>query len=591
MRFFTRLLHALPVLFAPVLTFAAVPATPENTGRLFAEYWEDYLKANPLSATFNGDNRYNDRFGPVTSAEEIAASRALAEKYLARLAELDPAGLPPEDRISYDLLRYQLQQSLDALKFPSHLMPVNQMSSLHLLLAQLGSGRLAQPFNTVEDYDHWLARAAAFAPYVDGIIADMRTGIAQGIVLPKALAKPILPQLENLGTADLEKSVFMAPVRKFPQSFSEADKTRLTAAYTALVQDTLAPAYQRLHVFLRDTYLPACRDTVALGDLPGGKEWYAFQARIATTTDLDPEQIHAIGLAEVARIRGQFEEAKGRVGFKGTLKEFFVHLLAEPSLKFGTREEIQAAYEGLRAKAEAKVPAFFGRTPKTPYEIRPVEAFREVSAPPAQYYQGLPDGSRPGIFYYNAYKPETRTRFTTTAYFVHEAVPGHHFENSLSLEHPSLPAFRRFGGSTAYSEGWGLYSEMLGQEMGLYDDPWQWVGRLSAEIWRAARLVIDTGLHAKGWTREQGIAYFLDNVPQSEVVAVQEVERYIAIPGQALSYKIGEIKIRELRARAEKTLGAKFDIRAFHDEVLAHGSVPLSVLEAAVDRWISAQKR
>jgi len=586
-----RLFRVLPLLFAPLLVSAATPATSENVNRLFADYWEDYLRANPIAATFNGDNRYNDRFGPVTSAEDVAATRELADRYLARLAELEPSGLPAEDRISYDLLRYQLRLSLDALQFPSHLLPVNQMSSMHLLLAQLGSGRLAQPFNTVRDYENWLARAAAFAPYVDGIIADLRTGIAQGIVLPKALAAPILPQLENLGTADPEKSVFLSPVRKFPQDFTEADKVRLTAAYTALARDTLAPAYQRLLVFMRDTYLPACRDTVALGDLPDGKAWYAFQARSATTTDLDPEQIHALGLAEVARIRGLLEQAKARVGFTGSLKEFFVHLNSDPALKFTTREEIQAAYEGLRAKVEANVPAFFGRTPRTPYEIRAVETFREVSAPPAQYFQGLPDGSRPGIFYYNAYKPETRTRFTTTAYFVHEAVPGHHFEISLAQEHAALPAFRRFGGTTAYSEGWGLYSEMLGQEMGLYDDPWQWIGRLSAEIWRAARLVIDTGLHAKGWTREQGIAYFLDNVPQSEVVAVQEVERYIAIPGQALSYKIGEINLRELRARAEKALGAKFDVRAFHDEVLAHGSVPLSVLEAAVDRWIAASAK
>lgn len=591
MRIIPRLCLAALSTLAPVLGRAATPATPAIMNQVYADYWEDYLQANPIIATFNGDNRFNDRFGALTSAQERADTKRLAEQYLARTAALDPAGLPAEDRISYDLLRYQLQESLEGLAFPSHLLPVNQMSSLHLTFAQLGSGRLVQPFETVADYDKWLARAAGFSPYVDGMIADMRTGIAQGIVLPKALARPVLPQLENLGTADLEKNVYLSPVRKFPAGFSAADQARLTAAYTALVRDSLVPAYQRLLVFMRDTYLPACRDTVALGDLPGGKAWYAFQARSSTTTSLSPDEIHAIGLAEVARIRGLFEEAKTRVGFKGTLKEFFVHLNTAAELRFTTREEIQAAYEGLRARVEAKTPAFFGRIPKTPFEIRPVESFREVSGPPAQYYQGLPDGSRPGIFYFNAYKPETRTRFTTTAYFLHEAVPGHHFEISLAQEQTGLPDFRRFGGTTAYSEGWGLYSEMMGQEMGLYDDPWQWVGRLSAEIWRASRLVIDTGLHAKGWTREQSIAYFLDNVPQGEVVATQEVERYIAIPGQALSYKIGELKLRELRARAEKALGAKFDIRAFHDEVLAHGSVPLSVLEAAVDRWITAQKR
>ena len=591
MRFTPRLSLVVLSILAPVIGHAAAPATPEIMNKVYADYWEDNMRDNPISATFNGDNRFNDRFGAVTSAQSIAETRQLAEKYLARTAALDPAGLPTEDRISYDLLRYQLQESLEGLKYPSHLLPVNQMSSMHLLLAQLGSGRLAQPFNTVQDYDNWLARAAGFSPWVDGAIADLREGIARGVVLPKALARPILPQLENLGTADLAKNVYMAPVGKFPQSFTAADRARLTAAYTALVRDNLVPAYQRLLVFMRDTYLPACRDTVGLGDLPGGKEWYAFQARSATTTDLSPEEIHAIGLREVARIRGLFEAAKERVGFKGTLKEFFTYLNTAPELRFKNREEMQAAYEGLRAKVEAKVPALFGRTPRIGFEIRPIEAFREVSAPPAHYFQGLPDGSRPGIFYYNAYKPETRTRFTTTAYFVHEAVPGHHFENSLSLEQTGLPDFRRFGGTTAYSEGWGLYSEMLGQEMGLYDDPWQWVGRLSAEIWRACRLVIDTGLHAKGWTREQSIAYFLENTPQGEVVATQEVERYIAIPGQALSYKIGELKLRELRARAEKALGAKFDIRAFHDEVLAHGSVPLNVLEAAIDRWIVARSK
>ncbi len=576
---------------ATLCAFAAPPATPEKMNQLYATYWDEYMQANPISATFNGDNRFNDRFGATTSAESRAKARALAEKYLAQTAQYDPASLKGEDRISYDLLRYQLQQSLDALKFPSHLTPINQFFSLPLTFAQLGSGRLAQPFETVKDYDNWLSRAAGFAPAVDGMIADMREGMKRGVVMPKVLIKPVLPQLENLGNADIEKSIYLAPLKKFPASFSEVDKTRLTSAYTTLVRDRIVPAYQRLLTFMGDTYLPAGRDTLTLSALPDGKAWYAFMARSSTTTDMSPDAIHAIGLAEVSRIRGLFEVAKERVGFKGSLKEFFVYLNTAPELRFTNREEMQATYEALRSRVDAKVPAFFARIPKTAFEIRPIEAFREVSGPPAQYFRGAPDGSRPGIFYYNAYKPETRTRFTTTAFFVHEAIPGHHFELSLAQEQTNMPAFRRYGGTGAFSEGWGLYSEMLGQEMGLYDDPMQWVGRLSAEVWRAVRLVIDTGVHSKGWTREQAIAYFMENVPQGETVAVQEVERYIAVPGQALSYKIGELKLRELRARAEKALGAKFDIRAFHEEVLVHGSVPLNVLEAAVDRCLAEQKQ
>jgi uncharacterized protein (DUF885 family) len=582
----TLLCAALPA-FAQV----KVPATPEKMNQLYADYWEDYLRENPIAATFNGDQRYNDRFGAVTSAEDRAQSRALAEKYLARSAEFDPSPLPPEDRISYDLLRYRLQQVLDGLRFPSNLMPADQFSGLHLTMTQLGSGTSAQPFQTVQDYDNWLKRAAGYAPAVDDMIADMRTGIRQGVVMPKALISRVLPQLENVGTDDLAKSSYMQPVRKFPSSFSDADKARLTDAYGKLVREQLAPANRKLLAFMRDTYLPAGRDTAGIGALPGGQDWYAALARRSTTTELTPAEIHDIGLREVARIRAQFEEAKVRVGFKGTLREFFDYLNTAPELRFKTREEIQAAYEALRPRVEAKVDQLFAQVPKAPFEIRPVEAFREVSAAPASYQRGSVDGKRPGIFYYNAYKPETRTRFTSNAFFLHEAIPGHHFERSLAQETTGLPAFRRFGSSTAFSEGWGLYSEMLGQEIGMYDDPWQWVGRLTAEVWRGVRLVVDTGIHAKGWTREQAIAYFKDNVPQDEVTAVQEVERYIAVPGQALSYKIGELKLRELRARAEKELGSAFDLRAFHNEVLSHGSVPLDVLDGAVNRWIAAQKK
>jgi len=575
----------------PAFAQTKSPATPEKMNQLYADYWEDYLRENPIAATFNGDQRYNNRFGAVTSAEQRAQSRALAEKYLARSAQFDPAPLPPEDRISYDLLRYRLQEVLNGLRFPTDLAPVDQFSGLHLTLAQLGSGTSAQPFQTVQDYDNWLQRAAGYAPAVDAMMVDMRTGIAQGVVMPKALISRVLPQLENVGTDDLEKSTYMGPVKKFPASFSDADKARLTDAYGKLVREQLAPANRKLLAFMRDTYLPAGRDTAGIGALPGGQDWYAFLARRSTTTALTPAEIHDIGLREVARIRAQFEEAKVKVGFKGTLKEFFTYLNTAPELRFKSRDEIQAAYEAMRPRVEAKVGLLFASVPKAPFEIRPVEAFREVSAAPASYQRGSVDGKRPGVFYFNAYKPETRTRFTTTAFFLHEAIPGHHFERSLAQETTGLPAFRRFGSSIAFSEGWGLYSEMLGQEIGMYDDPWQWVGRLTAEIWRGVRLVVDTGIHSKGWTREQAIAYFKDNVPQDEVTAVQEVERYIAVPGQALSYKIGELKLRELRARAEKALGQGFDLRAFHNEVLSHGSVPLDVLDAAVDRWIAGQKK
>lgn len=585
------LLSALLFAALPAVAQVRAPATPEKMNQLYADYWEDYLRDNPIAATFNGDARYNDRFGPVSSAQDRAQSSALARKYLERTAQFDPTPLPPEDRISYDLLRYRLQQVLDGLRFPANLMPVDQFSGLHLLLAQLGSGASAQPFQTVQDYDNWLKRAAGYAPAVDNLILDMRSGIKQGVVMPKALIRRVLPQLESVGSDDLATSTYMGPVKKFPASFSAADRERLTQAYGKLVREQLAPANRKLLSFMRDTYLPAGRDTAGIGALPGGSEWYAFLARQSTTTDLSPAQIHDIGLREVARIRAQFEQAKTRVGFQGTLKEFFAHLNTAPELRFTSREEILAAYEALRPQVESRVGQLFARVPKAPFEIRPVEAFREVSAAPASYQRGSVDGTRPGIFYFNAYKPETRTRFTTNAFFLHEAIPGHHFERSLAQETTGLPAFRRFGGTTAFSEGWGLYSEMLGQEIGMYDDPWQWVGRLTAEIWRAVRLVVDTGIHEKGWTREQAIAYFRDNVPQDEVTAVQEVERYIAIPGQALSYKIGELKMRELRERAEKTLGKDFDLRAFHNEVLAHGAVPLDVLEAALDRWIAAQKK
>lgn len=574
------------------LTCAALasPDAAARLNRIYEDYWEEFLRANPFSATFAGDHRFDAEWGFTNAAEANADTRARAEKYLALTAAIDPSTLGGEDRISYDLFRFNLQETLDGLAFPFQLLPVNQIFSVHLLFAQLASGQGAQPFRTVPDYERWLQRARGFAPTVDGMIADMREGIRRGIVLPKALAAPVVPQLANLASENLETTVFMGPARNFPAEFSDADKARLTEALRKLTLESIVPAYRRLHEFMRDEYLPHCRETVAWSALPGGPEWYEFLVRSHTTLELGAAEIHEIGLREVARIRGELERARERVGFTGTLREFYRHLDTAPERNFTTREEIQAAYEALRTTVDARIPQFFRRAPRAQFVIRAIESYREKSGAVAHYVLSAPDGSRPGIFYYNAYRPETRSRATITALFLHEAIPGHHFETSFAQEMESLPKFRRFGGYSAFSEGWALYAEKLGEDMRLYDDPYQWVGRLAGEIWRAARLVVDTGLHTRGWTREQAIAYMLENVPQNEVAMTAEVDRYIAAPGQALSYKLGEIRIRELRARAERELGAKFELREFHDEVLAHGPLPIPVLEAAVHRWIEARR-
>jgi uncharacterized protein (DUF885 family) len=575
----------------PAATPAADPAaTAKQLDTLYAEFWEENLKLNPIQATFMGDKRYNDQLPNFLSAEFRKQSHDFDQKWLDKISAIDPSGLDSNARTSYDIFLRDRRMSLEGERFPGWMQPVNQFGSFASFAVQLGSGTGAQPFKTVKDYEDWLARASRLPAIFDTAIANMREGMKAGVVQPKVLMEKVIPQLDKVIAAKPEDSMFWGPVKNMPADFSDADKQRLTDAYRTMVADQVNPAYQRLRAFIADEYLPATRETFSLAALPDGEAWYAYNAKNSTTTDKTPAEIHQIGLDEVARIQGEMRKVMEEVGFKGELKDFFAFLQNDKQFEFKDEKALLDAYNGLRARVDAGVPKLFVLLPKAPFEIRPVEPFRAQSAAGGQYFPPSEDGSRPGIFYVNTYDLPTRKTWDMESLYLHEAAPGHHFQIALQQELTNLPAFRRFGGETAFAEGWGLYAESLGKELGVYTDPYQYFGRLQAELWRAIRLVVDTGLHSKNWTRDQVIKYMLDNSAESETQSIAEAERYIAIPGQALAYKIGELKIQELRDRAESALGDKFDIREFHKAVLEDGSLPLEVLEAKIDRWLAAQK-
>jgi uncharacterized protein (DUF885 family) len=573
----------------PVATPVAAASANEELDRLAEAYFEELLVLDPLVATSIGDNRYNDRMPVAFSDDQRARMKALQEKYLALATAVDPATLDEQRRLSREILRRSLETSVAGYAFPSHLVPVNQFYNFASSFVQMGSGDGIHPFKTARDYDDFLSRVDGFGEWVDVAIANMRRGIDAGIVQPRVVMEKALPQIGAHIVDDVEKSLFYGPIRKMPDTFFPADRERLTAAYGEAIRTKIVPAYKRLHDFIRDEYLPKTRSTVGLSALPGGRAWYEHALRQTTTTALTPEQIHDIGLAEVKRIHGEMEKVKEQVGFKGDLQAFFDHV-SQPKFKFESREQMLAAYNDAKQRIDASTDRLFDVKPKADYEIRPVEPFRERSAAGGSYMAATADGSRPGVFYLNTYDPTSRSRNGVESLLLHEGSPGHHFQISVQRELESLPRFRRFGGFTAYIEGWGLYSESIGRELGLFTDPYQYYGALSGELWRAIRLVLDTGIHAKGWTREQAIEYALANSSQSETSAISEVERFIAIPGQATAYKIGQLKITELRRRAERELGPKFDVKAFHTAVLENGSLPLDVLEQQIDRWIAERK-
>lgn len=565
----------------------------------FDTYWERSSRLFPLGATAQGDNRFNDQLPNDGTRAFRDTLQAFYQQSLTRLDAIDHAALAPDDQLSYDIFRYDLQTRLAGLKlgigvseYPGpFVIPFTQFGGLPLTLPQYGSGEGNQPFKTVADYDSWLKRAVAFPVWADTAIANFRQGMRSDTVLPQALVRKMIPQLRDVAAGKPEASIFYGPIKRLPATVAAADRTRLADAYRSLIAQQLTPAYQRLADFLEKEYLPAARATSGLNSLPNGAALYTYLVKYWTTTDRTPEQIYQTGLSEVARIRGEMEKTKADVGFKGDLKAFFEHMRTDPKFRpYKTAAEVLAATRAIQTRIDPNLKKMFGRAPKTSFEIRQTEAFRAASAS-AEYNPGSADGSRPGIYYIPIVDP---TEFNVTggmeSTFLHEALPGHHYQISLQQENRGLPKFRQFAWYGAMGEGWALYTESLGKELGVYTDPYQYMGALSDEMHRAIRLVVDVALHTGRMTREQAIQYSMDNEPISEAGAVAEIERYMAAPGQALSYKTGALKIRELRARYEKELGPKFQLAAFHDELLKDGVMPLAVLEKKMDAWAAGVK-
>ncbi|MBL7851407.1 MAG: DUF885 domain-containing protein [Cyclobacteriaceae bacterium] len=553
---------------------------------MYKSYYEDYLRLNPLLATSLGDPRYNDQLPNTITQEHRNRVKEFYTRYRTQLLTFDPSTLSDNDRLSYDILMHQCDISLEGLKFNDDLMPMNQLRSLPTQMAQLASGTGNQPFKTVTDYENWIKRVDAFLPWCDSAIANMRKGMKSGFVIPKVNAEKMIPQLANFDHGPVKDHMYYMPIKKFPADFSPEDTARLAAAYRTMIESKVIPAYQKLRTFAETEYLPACRQTSGIDGVPQGKEFYAYLLKRYTTTNMTADEIFALGQKEVARISEEMEKVKQQVGFKGDLPAFFDHLRTKKELRpFKSGDEVVAAYYAIYDKMKPNLERLFDKVPKMKFEVRPIEKFREATSA-AHYMVGTTDGSRPGIFYFPLRNVNEYSTMAMEDLFVHEAIPGHHYQIALKAENTDLPEFRRALSETVFSEGWGLYAESLGKELGLYQDPYSYMGMLSGEMHRAIRLVVDAGLHSQGWTREQAIDYFKEHGPQPENAIISEIERYMANPGQAVAYKVGQLKILELRAKAEKELGDRFDIKQFHNEMLDAGSLPLNLLEQKIDRYI-----
>jgi len=564
----------------------------EDLSKLFNNYSEERMKLFPLEATQNGDNRYNDQMEIAFTDSFRDKLRAFYSNYLNRVIKFEAEELDDNDRISYNIFKREMEMQLENLKFHDNYIPFNQFWARPLDLGQLGSGESSQPFKTDTDYYNWISRVKVFAAWADSAIVYFKKGIDAGVVLPKPLVLKMIPQMNDLANTDTSKNIYFAPLKKLsPSSFSQATKDSISKNFVAAINSYVLPSYKKLAAFLQSEYLPKARTTTGIGDIPEGKERYAYLVKSWTTTNKTPDEIYNTGLSEVKRIRTEMERIKNEVGFNGDLKAFFEYMRTDPKFKpFKTPGDVLNAFHNIHKTMEPNLKKMFGRTPGIPFEIRQTEAFRAASAS-AEYNKGTLDGSRPGIFYVPILDA---TKFNITSgmesLFLHEAIPGHHYQISLQMENKDLPKFRQFAWYGAYGEGWALYCESLGKELGLYTDPYQYMGALGDEMHRAVRLVVDVGMHLKGMTREEAIKYMMENEALDEQGTTAEIERYMAIPGQALSYKIGALKIWELRNKYTNQLGNKFKLSTFHDDFLKDGVMPLEIAERKMDSWAEKQK-
>ena len=565
---------------------------------LLKNYFDERMQLFPLEATVNGDNRFNNLLPADFTESYRNKLKDFFTKNLDAIKKITKDGLNENDKISYDIFTYEMEMALQGLTLNymgsslsgNSFEPFDQFTGVPLMLGQMGGGTGNQPFKTVTDYDNWLQRATAFSAWADSAIVYFKKGIAANYVLPKALVVKMIPQMQAMVTDSATKSLFYEPIRLLPAGFSDANKARLTAAFISLINQQLVPSYKKLGLFLQTEYLPKSRNSTGVNMLPNGDKYYAYMVKYWTTTNKTPDEIYNTGLSEVKRIREEMDSIKTAVQFKGDLKAFFEFMKTDKQfMPYKSADEILNAFRSIKARIDPNLKKMFGRTPKTTFEIRQTEAFRAASAS-AEYYAGLPDGSRPGIFYVPIIDA---TKFNTTSgmesLFLHEAIPGHHYQGSLQMENEQLPKFRRFIWYGAYGEGYALYCESLGKELGLYTDPYQYMGALGDEIHRAIRLVIDVAMHTGKMTREEAIKYMTDNEAISDEGATAEIERYMSYPAQALSYKTGALKIRALREKYSKQLGTKFNLSNFHDELLKDGCMPLDIIEKKMDDWAKEQ--
>ncbi|ADE15024.1 protein of unknown function DUF885 [Nitrosococcus halophilus Nc 4] len=564
----------------------ASPQATQRLRQLFKDEWERHLRENPVFASSLGDRRYNDQWSDH-SLEAIRARHEADQKALAQLYDINRAVLPKKEKLNYDLFEQQLKRKIEGFQYRAFLMPFDQqggVQTLHQVAERLR-------FQREQDFRDWIGRLNQIGRVVEETMELMKRGLAEERVPPKIIMERIPDQIAHQVVAEPTKSPFYQVFRKMPEGIPATTQAKLRQEAKQAIANVIVPAYRQFQVFFNQQYLPNCRETVGAHGLPDGKAFYAYRTRQFTTTSLAPEEIHQIGLQEVARIRNQMEQLIEQLEFNGDFDAFLHFLRTDPQLYYQDSEALLEGYRAIAKKIDPELVNLFGKLPRMPYGVKPIPRSSAPDLPTGYYQQPAADGSRAGYYYVNLYKPEVRPKYEMEVLTLHEAVPGHHLQIALQQELGELPNFRRFSGFTAFSEGWGLYAESLGEELGLYQDPYSKFGQLTYEVWRAIRLVVDTGIHAKGWTRQRAIDFFKKNAAKTEHDIINEIDRYIAWPGQALAYKIGELKIQALRQRALEKLDKDFDIRAFHDLVLSSGSIPLDILERKVEQWIEAQKK